>query len=244
MPHTGGMQAMKLLPFVLLSLSLVLPLSAQEAKPAPSKPAAADAGPFAKWEKEIAGIEAADAKNPPPKGAALFIGSSTIRMWKSLSADFAGHPVVNHGFGGSEIADSTHFADRIVFPIAPKQIFLRAGGNDIHNGKSAEKVFEDYKAFVATVHAKLPETEIIYIGLSPTIARIKEVDAGNKLGDMIKAECAKNPKLKFIDCANMSVGSDGQPRPELFIKDGLHFSDAGYKLLAERVRPYLAPAAR
>ena len=230
---------MKFLPLLLLSLTLAHPLSAQESKPA----APAATSPFAKWEKEIAGIEAANAKNPPPRGGALFIGSSTIRMWKSLSADFAGHAVVNHGFGGSEIADSTHFADRLIFPVAPKQIFLRAGGNDIHNGKSAEKVFADYKAFVATVHAKLPDTEIIYIGLSPTIARIKEVDAGNKLGDMIKAACAGNPKLKFIDCANMSVGADAQPRPELFIKDGLHFSDAGYKLLAERVRPYLAPAA-
>lgn len=28
----------------------------------------------------------------------------------------------------------------------------------------------------------------------------------------------------------------GQPRPELFIKDLLHFNAEGYKLLAERVR--------
>ncbi len=37
----------------------------------------------------------------------------------------------------------------------------------------------------------------------------------------------------------MVLGADGKPRPELFVADKLHFSDAGYKLLAERVRPYL-----
>lgn len=40
---------------------------------------------FEKWEKEIAAFEKADATNPPPKGAILFIGSSTIRMWKNLN---------------------------------------------------------------------------------------------------------------------------------------------------------------
>jgi lysophospholipase L1-like esterase len=231
-----------LLPF-LFAASLGFTLRAEDPKPAtPSlaKPAA-PADPFAKWEKEIAGIEAADKKNPPAKGAIVFTGSSTIRMWKSLAQDYPQHQVVNHGFGGSEIADCTHFADRLVFPIEPKVIFLRAGGNDINAGKTPEQVFENYKAFVATVHAKLPEAEIIYIGLAPTIARIKQVDAGNKLDDLIKDYAAKNPKLKYIDCANLSVGADGQPRPELFIKDGLHFSDAGYKLLAERVRPFMPP---
>jgi lysophospholipase L1-like esterase len=33
---------------------------------------------------------------------------------------------------------------------------------------------------------------------------------------------------------------DGRARPELFVKDRLHFSPEGYKMLAERVRPFLA----
>jgi len=36
------------------------------------------------------------------------------------------------------------------------------------------------------------------------------------------------------------LGADGQPRPELFIADKLHLSAAGYKLLAECVRPFLS----
>jgi hypothetical protein len=33
---------------------------------------------------------------------------------------------------------------------------------------------------------------------------------------------------------------DGRARPELFVKDRLPFSPEGYKMLAERVRPFLA----
>lgn len=208
-------------------------------------PAAADAKAFARWEPEIAAMEAADKLNPPPQGGVLFIGSSTIRMWQSLASDFPKHSVINRGFGGSQIVDATHFAPRLVFPFAPRVIFFRSGGNDINAGKSPEQVFADYRAFVATIHAKLPETQIIYLGLCPTIARLKEVAKGNTLNGYIKDFSAKNPLLKYVDCADMTVGADGQPRAELFRPDKLHLSEAGYKLLAGRTRPFLpAPAAK
>ena len=165
-------------------------------------------------------------------------------MWKSLAQDYPEHKVINRGFGGSEIVDATHFAPRLVFPHAPRTIFLRSGGNDIHAGKSPEEVFAAYKDFVAAIHAKLPQTDVIYIGLAPTPARITEVEKGNKLNTLISEYAAANPHLKFVDCADLSVGADGQPRADLFLPDKLHFNAAGYKLLAERVRPFLPPPAK
>jgi len=117
---------------------------------------------FGQWEGEIAAFEAKDRTNPPPTNAVLFLGSSTIRLWTTLAQDFPDQRVINRGFGGSEIADSTHFADRIVFPYMPKAIFFRAGGNDIAGGKAPAAVFEDFKEFVATVHARLPATDIFF----------------------------------------------------------------------------------
>src|SRR6266481_784004 len=93
-----------------------------------SAPAANPPHDFARWESEIAAFEQSDRTNPPPKGGVLFIGSSTIRLWKALDQDFPTPHVINRGFGGSDIADSTYFADRIIFPYEPKKIFLRAGG--------------------------------------------------------------------------------------------------------------------
>ena len=42
---------------------------------------------FARWEKEISAFEQSDTTNAPLKGALLFIGSSTIRGWKTLAND-------------------------------------------------------------------------------------------------------------------------------------------------------------
>ena len=194
---------------------------------------------FSKWEKEISAFEQSDRTNPPPKGGLVFIGSSTIRLWTTLSKDFPNHKVINRGFGGSEIVDSTHFAERVIFPYEPKMVFLRAGGNDIHAGKSAKQVFADYKEFVAKIHSKLPKAEILYLSLSPSIARWSEKAEGDKLNTYIKEYTKQNPHLKFINTDTVPLGSDGKPRPEMFVADKLHFSPAGYKLLAECVRPYL-----
>jgi lysophospholipase L1-like esterase len=194
---------------------------------------------FGKWEKEVAAYERMDRTNPPPKDGVLFIGSSTIRLWKSLAQDFPNHRVINRGFGGSEIVDSTHFADRLIFPHRPKMIFLRAGGNDLWAGKSPEQVFGDFKDFVAAIHATLPETEIAFISLSPSIARWKQAEAERNVNRLVQEHAKQNSRLRFIDTDDMVLGADGKPRAELFVADKLHFSDEGYKLLKERVGPYL-----
>jgi lysophospholipase L1-like esterase len=192
-----------------------------------------------KWEKAIAAFEASDKSMPPPKGAILFIGSSTIVRWKTLAQDYPEHQVINRGFGGSQIADSVNFAERIIIPYAPRAVFLRAGGNDLNAGKSVSQVFEDFQAFVAKIHAKLPATDIFFIGLSPSIKRWQQADKEKELNGLVKNFVADKPHLKYIETYDMVLGEDGKPRKELFVADELHFSEAGNKLLAEKVRPHL-----
>lgn len=195
---------------------------------------------FVRWEKEIATLTQAEATNPPPKGALLFIGSSTIRKWQTLAKDLPDQPVINHGFGGSAIVDSTHFADKLIFPYAPRMIFLRAGGNDLWDGESPEAVFADFKEFVAVVQARLPETDIIFISLSPTPSRWKQAGKEKTLNTLVHDFIQGRPHLRYIETYDMALGADGKPRPELFVADQLHFNAAGYKLLTERVRNFLA----
>jgi len=192
---------------------------------------------FGKWEKEISAYEASDRTNPPPKGTSLFIGSSTIRMWTTLPQDFPKKKVINRGFGGSQIVDSTHFAERVIFPYEPSRVFLRAGGNDLWAGKSPEEVFADFKDFVAKVHSKLPRTQIIFISLSPSIARWKQAEKEKAVNTMVQKFVKKTRGVKYIETYSLPLGADGQPRPELFRTDKLHFNAEGYKLLAKRLRP-------
>lgn len=223
--------------FACLLLASFPPSGLRGQEPVGSAPAARH--DYARWEKEIAAIEAADRQAPPEKGGVLFVGSSTIRLWKTLAEDFPDHKVVNRGFGGSEIVDSTYFADRLIFPHEPKQILLRAGGNDIHAGRLPGEVAADFVEFVRVVHARLPETEILYIGLSPAPARWGEVDKGREMNRLIREAALAMPRVGFVDADEFTVDDDGRARPELFVEDKLHFSPEGYKLLAERVRPFL-----
>jgi len=207
---------------------------------APAALCAGTAHDYAKWEKEIAAYERMDRTNPPPKGAVLFTGSSTIRKWTTLAEDLPGWRVLNRGFGGSEIADATYFAPRLIFPCQPRMVVLRAGGNDLHNGKSVEEVFADYKEFAGTVHAALPGAQIVYLALSPSVARWEQHEKEKALNQLVEQYSQQAPYLKYIEDYDVSLGPDGKARPELFVADKLHFNAAGYQLLAARVRAFLA----
>jgi lysophospholipase L1-like esterase len=192
-----------------------------------------------KWAKEIAKFEQLDADKFPPVGGVVFTGSSTIRGWKTLAEDFPGVEILNRGFGGCEIADCAHYAARIVIPYQPRKVFLGAGGNDIHRGKSPEQVAADFQTFVRTVHAALPETEIYFISLNPRLSRIEEVEANRTANELIAAFANTTSHVTYIDTWTVPLGADGVPRPELFVEDRLHFNREGYRLLAERIRPHL-----
>jgi lysophospholipase L1-like esterase len=199
---------------------------------------------FGKWEKEIAAFEEKDRQNPPPKNAIVFVGSSSVRKWTTLTEDFPHHQVINRGFGGSQLIDSVHFADRIVLPYEPRMVVLYAGGNDIHAGKSAEQVFADFQAFVATIRAKLPKTEIAYISIAGNPSRWKEVEKVKEANGLIASYIKDKPGLKFIDVFPHMLGSDGLPRPEIFVADQLHMNAEGYKLWTQIVGQYLPAADR
>src|SRR4051812_38249964 len=225
-----------------LATAAILALCLLSSHPARGQapPSYAEARDYARWEKEVAAYEAADVKSPPPKGGILFIGSSTIRLWKTLAEDFPDYKVINRGFGGTEIVDSTRFADRLIFPHEPKQIFLRAGGNDIHAGRTPREVAHDFAEFVRVVRTRLPRTEILYISVSPAPARWGESDKYRELNRLIREMALDMPRVGFVDTFDLSLTADGKARPELFVKDRLHFSPEGYKLLAECVRPFLS----
>jgi lysophospholipase L1-like esterase len=192
-----------------------------------------------KWQKEIKAIEARYAEKAAPKSPIVFIGSSSIRRWETLAADFPGKPVLNHGFGGSEVFDSVNFAHRLVVPFQPKQVVMYAGGNDLNAGKTPERVLADFQAFVAKVQAELPKTKICYISTAPNPkrwAQIKEVRAANAL---IQAFCAKDDRLHYLDVHPVMLAPNGEPKPDIFVEDLLHMNAKGYELWKGVVGPVL-----
>lgn len=212
---------------LLAVLSLVLPVAFG------AEPKAADP---ARFEKAIAAYEAEDKTNAPPKDATLFYGASNIRLWKSLPQRFGKQKPVNRGFGGSQLSDCIHFADRVVIPYAPKTIYLNAGGNDLHAGKSPAQVLKDFQTFVTKVRAALPQTQINYLSIPTSPARWSEVEQVKLANRLIAEHVKADGKLGFINFFPHLLGDDGQPRAELFVADKLHFSEAGYDVVTSCIK--------
>lgn len=210
---------------------------------APAAWSQAPATPAKKWspEPEIAAFAARDKENPPPKGAILFIGSSSIRLWKDVDKDFPQHRVINRGFGSSMISHCVQFADQIAIPYEPRAIFLYAGGNDINAGKSPETVAADFRAFVEKVHAKLPSTEIHFISGAPNPKRWGQIEKTRALNALVEQYCKATPRLHYIDVHSKMLGPDGQPKQGIYRDDQLHMNAEGYKIWVEVLRPLLPP---
>lgn len=192
------------------------------------------------WEGDIARFQALDAQQPPPRGAVLFVGSSSIRFWDSLATDFPGQKVINRGFGGSEVRDSTWYADRIVIPYAPRLVVFYAGDNDLNAGRTPQQVRDDFVAFVTRVRRDLPNTRIGYISIKPSPSRAQLLPQIAEANGLIREAAKRFKNVDFLDVYTPMLDASGQPRPELFREDMLHMTPAGYAIWRQVVAPELA----
>ncbi len=191
------------------------------------------------YESAIAKFENSDRTNCAPREAVLFLGSSTIRLWKTLAEDFPGLPWVQRGFGGSKIVDSTYFAERVVFPYAPRVIVFYAGDNDLANHRLPERVLADFREFVSTVHARLPQTRIGFLAIRPSKARWAWIGKTREANRLVAEFCRTDTRLGYLDTFSPTLNARGRPRSEWFEADDLHLNRAGYAAWAQAIQPWL-----
>ena len=134
---------------------------------------------------------------------------------------------MNLGFGGSEVRDSTHFAKRLVVPLEPKTVVLYAGDNDLSAGRTPEQVQDDFRDFVAKVHADLPKARVLFVAVKPSPKCWAIFEAQRRANNLVKAVCLNDERLEFVDVVPAMLGADGKPIAELFVKDELHLSRKG-----------------
>ena len=163
-------------------------------------------------------------------------------MWETLKTDFSQVPVVNRGFGGSELSDVVRFADRIVVPYSPRLVVLYAGDNDLAAGKSPAQVFKDFQSFIDAIHQKLPRTRVAFVAIKPSIARWSIVDKIRETNQLIRDRIRKDNWLVYVDVFTPMLNESGQPRPELFLEDGLHMNAKGYAIWHDLIAPLTAKA--
>jgi lysophospholipase L1-like esterase len=194
-----------------------------------------------RWEKEIRAFEEEDKKEKPPENGIVFVGSSSIRLWKTRAA-FRDLPVINRGFGGSQIADAVKYADRLVLAYKPKVVVFFSGGNDLAAGKTPEQAFEDFKAFEKKLHDALPKARLLVLSHFSNIKRWNLDRELRRLNELKSGFATGNDLVTFINASDEMRNLDGTPRKELLLDDGLHLGPAGYAVWNRIAGPVIREA--
>lgn len=165
----------------------------------------------------------------------VFYGSSTIRLWKGMKNDFNGLNVINLGFGGALIKDLSKNFSRLFRKIKPSVIVLYLGGNDLTLGYSAEKIVKKIRKFLELVFKNYPNIKIINMSIKPSFERINDIKKIEKINSLMTAESSRNKNLIQLNFYEKIINK-GVINQSLYLRDGLHFNDLGYKILVNEVR--------
>ncbi len=198
-----------------------------------------------RFEKSIEQFEAADRQDPPPLGAIVCIGSSSMRGWHgTIREDLAPFTVIPRGFGGSNMNDARHYADRIVLPYKPRAIVLYEGDNDVAQRIPPAQIAETFRAFAMKVHAELPTCRIYVLSIKPSIKRWDMWPTMEKANALMETMCREDDRLVYVDIATPMFDAEGLPKPEIFKEDHLHMTRSGYELWRDALKPILEKRER
>ena len=187
-------------------------------------------GPFA---DELRAFAAADLAAPPPPGVILFYGSSSIRLWSSLAADFAGWSVLNRGFGGSTIGDCVYHFFSFVAPYEPSRIVFYAGDNDLDQGATPEQVRDRFAELLDRIRKHCGAVPVAFLAIKQSPARwgnATKIRRANALVAEYIASRNQDETTLFLDVSTPMLRPDNLPDLTCYDPDQLHLSARGYAL--------------
>jgi lysophospholipase L1-like esterase len=196
------------------------------------------------WAGEMRRFDKFDRRDGVPSEVIVFTGSSSIRYWSTLATDMSPLPVLNRGFGGSQIDDVTYYADRAVLRYKPKAIVFYAGENDMvgvlwSSKKTPEEVRDAFRAFCAKIFASAPGTPIYFISIKPPKRRIADWPQMQVANRLIRDYCASDQRLHYIDIVPPMSDLHGNPRGDLYSWDGIHMNTHGYAIWTSVIKSLL-----
>jgi len=165
--------------------------------PGGTPPLASHAPSVSPFEQEVTSLE--NRRIEFSQRPIIFYGSSSIRLWKTLSQDFIGYPVVNCGFGGSRLSDCLRYVSRVVLRLKPAAVVLYAGDNDLAQGGLPDQAFASFRDLYRALRGYSEQMPIAYISVKPSPARIRYIDNILRFNQMVQAFLQNQPATKYID---------------------------------------------
>jgi lysophospholipase L1-like esterase len=122
-----------------------------------------------------------------------------------------------------------------VLDLNPRGIVLLIGGNDLSALQPTDQTARNIGRMLDAIRTWNASVPVILCTLPPrdsTKAPIKHSEL-LELNTSIKQLAAAHENVTILDLFPLFATADGQPRAELFTKDRLHISPAGYQVLRE-----------
>lgn len=195
------------------------------------------------FDDEVAALERRTADLRGREGLVLFYGSSSFTLWPDLPEWFPGHAVVNHGFGGSTLADCLEYFDRLVAAMRPSVVLLYAGDNDLDQGTRPEAVLAMVERFIAHKRASLGAVPMAYLSIKVSPARFPIMHTIAYANRIIEARLRDEPEIRFLDVTRLMVERGIEPFRRYYSEDPLHMNREGYRVWAHVLQRYLAQVA-
>jgi len=195
--------------------------------------------PEKKFERDIRNFRLRDRQLFPPENATLFIGSSSIVRWETLKKDFPELDIIHRGFGGSNSAEALMYMDQIALPYKPSKIVYYEGDNDVPQGLSADEISQNIKLFIDKVSMILPETKIYILSPKPSINRMHLWEKYRQTHTSLRNLADAYENVIYVDVSSPMFLPNGKLNHSLFVEDGIHMNEEGYKIWTEVLRKEL-----
>lgn len=195
----------------------------------------------ARYEEAIQRFEEMDRQSPPPEGAIVLTGSSSIMFWnEEAPADLAPLTVIPRGFGGSVMNDVLHFLDRVALTYKPRAVLIYEGDNDTgRNNIPNDVIVEQLQTIIDRIHDELPEARVYVLSVKPSVARQATWPIAQDLNERYQQIAAADPLVHYIDVATPFLQADGTVMTDIFVDDNLHLNEKGYDIWAASIREVL-----
>jgi lysophospholipase L1-like esterase len=196
------------------------------------------------FENAVAAFERKDVKFPPPQGAIVITGSSTIRLWAQVRNDLAPLEVIPRGFGSSTADDLDFYLDRLVLPYVPRAVVIYEGDHDLQIGMSPEFILERMTSVVQRIGTAYPQARIYLISVKPSPKYAALWPKSQIVNQMYVELCQNIPNCTYVDTASYLLLPNGKPNAAYFRGDRVHLNDAGYAVWNGVLKPALLAGER
>jgi lysophospholipase L1-like esterase len=167
----------------------------------------------------------------PPNGT----GDRTSQYAWWLMQAHPGWDVLNQGVNGERSDQILARFDRDVLGERPKVVVIIAGVNDVYQGRPASHVVEQSRTMYGrATGAGIP---VVAGSIVPYNTATPEQNARmREINDWIRATASADPDIEFVD-TRAAVAAPDDPDRLFESPDGLHPSPAGYRRMADAIRP-------